>query len=272
MAMNVLVCTKFVVDPNQLTADPVIGRPDLKRAPVRINTCDENAIEAALQVTAVHGGRVVGVSIVQVPPPRDVVLKALAMGMDALYLIRDESGICTDPLRVSVVLAAAASSIAVAEDKGPWSLVLCGESSVDEINGQVGTRLSVLLGFPCVTYATRVVVEGERGIVERAVADRSEMVETSLPMVVTVGMEINDPRMPTVLQIMGAGRKPIKELTLGELEGVDHRALEASPALHTLDVISPPNTRKRIALEGEATADLVDELLKRLAADGEVNV
>ena len=59
--LDMLVCTKFVPDPNQLQADSN-GRPDLARAPFRISTFDENAIEAALQLRAIHGGRVDGVS------------------------------------------------------------------------------------------------------------------------------------------------------------------------------------------------------------------
>ena len=42
----------------------------------------ENAIEAALQLCAQAGGRVVGISLVDAPPPKDVMLKAPAMGME----------------------------------------------------------------------------------------------------------------------------------------------------------------------------------------------
>ena len=56
--LNILVCMKFLPDSNQLQADSSTGRPDLKRAQLRINTFDENAIEAGLQLAAQHGGRV----------------------------------------------------------------------------------------------------------------------------------------------------------------------------------------------------------------------
>ena len=76
--LNILVCVKFVPDPNQLQAD-ADGHPDLARAPFRISTFDENAIEAALQLGAKHGGRVFGLSVATGRrPPRDVLLRALA--------------------------------------------------------------------------------------------------------------------------------------------------------------------------------------------------
>ncbi|HLT01803.1 MAG TPA: electron transfer flavoprotein subunit beta/FixA family protein [Geminicoccaceae bacterium] len=270
--MNVVVCTKFVIDPNQLQADPATGRPDLARAPFRINTFDENAIEAALQLGAANGGRVVGVSLVAAPPPRDVMLKALAMGMQALYLVLDPDRIAADPLRIATVLAAALRTAASAEGIERWDLVLCGEASVDDYHGQVGPRLAQALGLPAVTYAARLRVEGERLLAERALEDRAETVETELPALATVGMEINQPRMPTVLQIMGAGRKPIHELALGALAGLDLAALAERPAVRTLEVAAPPSSRRNIVIEGDDAAAKAAELLRRLGADGEVKL
>jgi electron transfer flavoprotein beta subunit len=268
--LSILVCTKFVVDPNQLQAQPTTGRPDLARAPFRINTFDENGIEAALQLRATAGGRVVGVSLATAAPPRDVMLKALAMGMDALHLLLDPESVATDSLRVASVLAAAAPAIAAAEGIGGWDLVLCGEASVDDLDGQVGPRLAQALDWPVVTYATRVEVQGGRLVAERALEDRAETVEVDLPAVVTVGMEVNQARMPTVLQIMGAGRKPLREVPLASLEGLDLAALARRPTLRTLDVTAPPSARRGIVVTGDDAAAKAAELLRQLTVDGEV--
>ena len=69
-APSILVCVKFVPDPAQLQAEPSTGRPDLKRSPFRISTFDENALEAALQLAAEHGGRAVAISLVPSCRPR----------------------------------------------------------------------------------------------------------------------------------------------------------------------------------------------------------
>lgn len=269
-APNILVCIKFVPDPAQLQADAATGRPDLTHSPFRISTFDENAIEAALALAAQHGGRVVGLSVCAQLPPRDVVLKALAMGVAAVYLVKDEEQLAHDPLRVASVLAAAARTAATRESLAAWDLVICGEASADEFNQQVGPRLAAALNLPAITYATGLSLDGGLLQAQRAVEDRAETLEARLPVLVTVGTEINTARMPTVLQIMGAGRKPAVELALTELAGLDVGQLKALPAIEVLDVFSPPSERKRVTIKGESTGEIIAELLRRLGADGEV--
>ena len=268
--LNILVCVKFVPDPNQLQAD-ANGRPDLARAPFRISTFDENAIEAALQLSARHGGRVYGASIVTGQmPPRDVLLRALAMGLEALYLIKDETALAADPYRLAAALAAATRAILFAEKIPSWDLLICGEASADQYNAQVGPRLAVALDLPAIPYATRLEVRQGRLVANRAVDGRSETLETNLPALVTVGTEINQARMPTVLQVMGAGRKPIRDIPLAELPGFDAQILGQRPSLRTIDVSAPPSARKQVAIEGKNAAELAAQLLSRLRADGEV--
>lgn len=267
--LNILVCMKFLPDSNQLQADSSTGRPDLKRAQLRINTFDENAIEAGLQLAAQHGGRVMALSLCPQAPPRDVVLKALAMGVNKVYLIRDEERIAGDALRIATVLAAAARVIAARESVPQWDLLICGEASADEYNEQVGPRLAVALDLPVVTYATRLTLNGRMLLADRAVEDRSESVEVNLPAVVTVGMEINSARMPTVLQIMGAGRKPIVELTVADLV-LDVDKLKASPTVEVLNVFLPPSTRQRFVIKEDSPEEVVTQLLRRLGTSGEV--
>ena len=271
-ASNILVCIKFVPDPSQLQAEPSTGRPDLRRAPFRISTFDENAIEAALQLAAEHKGRVIAMSLCSQVPPKDVVLKALAMGVAAVYLIKDDGRLARDPLRVATVLAAAARTIAARETLSQWDLVICGEASADEYNQQVGPRLATALNLPAVTYATGLTLQDGVLRAERAVEDRSETVEVSIPAIATVGTEINTARMPTVLQVMGAGRKPMVELTLAELTGLDIEQLKAFPAVEVLDVFSPPSARKQVVIKGESADEIVMDLLRRLGADGEVTL
>jgi electron transfer flavoprotein beta subunit len=124
--------------------------------------------------------------------------------------------------------------------------------------------------MPAITYATSLSLQEAVLRADRAVEDRTETVEADLPVLATVGMEINTARMPTVLQIMGAGRKPITELTLAELDGVDAEQLERAAPVSVLDVFAPPNARKQIVIKGDSPEEIVTELLRRLGADGEV--
>ncbi|TAL83891.1 MAG: electron transfer flavoprotein beta subunit/FixA family protein [Beijerinckiaceae bacterium] len=267
---NILVCVKFVPDPNQLQAD-ASGHPDLARAPFRISTFDENAIEAALQLSTRHGGHIFGVSVTsgQVPP-RDVLLRTLAMGVEVLYLIKDEARLAADPYRVAAVLAAAARAIQSAENIPSWDLVIAGEASADQFNAQIGPRVAMALDLPAIAYATKLELQHGRLIANRATDERSETLEVDLPALVTVGTEINQARMPTVLQVMGAARKPIREIVIEELPGIDLDALERRPSLRTIDISAPPSARKRIVIEGQDAAEMASHLLSRLGTDGEV--
>lgn len=268
--INILVCTKFIVDPNQLQADAESGKPDFQRAAYRINTFDENAIEAALQLVAENGGKVVAMSLIRQLPPREVMLKALAMGISTLYLINDEENAADDALTITQVLSAAARTIAKREGIVYWDLLMCGEASVDDYNGQVGPRLGTDLDLPIITYASKLTLDGNRLSAARTVNNHSETVEVELPALVTVGMEINDPRMPTVLQIMGAGRKPIVELGLSELDDLNRSTLNAAVPIRTIETFAPLSSRKQVEIKGDTSQELIEVLLRHLNADGEV--
>ncbi|MDP2196408.1 MAG: hypothetical protein Q8J72_10545 [Rhodocyclaceae bacterium] len=269
--LNILVCMKFVPDANLLRADAATGRPDLKPEQFRISPFDENAIEAGLQLVAKHGGRVVALSLYSLPPPKEVVHKALAMGLSKVYLVRDDERIACDALRTASVLAAAVRASAALENISQWDLLLCGEASADEYSEQVGPRLAVALGLPLVSYATALSLEDRLLLAERAIEERSESIEVVLPAVVTVGMEINTARMPTVLQIMGAGRKPVIELALAELTGLDIEQLKALPVAEVHEVFMPPSTRQQVVIEGDNAQEIVTDLLRRLGACGAVD-
>jgi electron transfer flavoprotein beta subunit len=270
--LNILVLVKFVRDPNQLQAD-ANGHPDLARAPFRISTFDDNAIEAALQLCGQHGGRVFGVSVMAgEPPPRDVLLRAMAMGLDALYFIRDEMKAAADPYRLAVALAAAARAVQAAEKIPSWDLLIAGEASADQFNAQIGPRVAAALDIPAIAHATKLEVQQDRLIVNRVTEENSETLEADFPALVTVGTEINQARIPTVLQVMGARNKPIREMPLSEVPGFEPDALGHGASLRTIDITAPPSSRKRIVVVGETPAEMAANLLSLLGADGEVKV
>ncbi|MGB6907579.1 MAG: electron transfer flavoprotein subunit beta/FixA family protein [Methyloceanibacter sp.] len=270
--LNILVCLKFIPDPNQLQADAE-GHPDLARAPFRISTFDENAIEAGLQLAAQNGGRVFGLSVLAgAMPPRDVLLRSLAMGLEALYLVKDENNNAVGPYRLAQALAGAVRAIQAAENISSFDVFITGEASADQFNAQVGPRVAVALDIPAITYATKLAIEQGKLIAHRSTENTSETLEADLPALVTVGNEINQARIPTVLQVMGASKKPVKELPIGELPGFDLEEPKDRPCLRTLDITAPPSSRKRIIVVGDNPEEMAANLLSLLGADGEVKV
>ena len=267
--LNILVCIKIVRDPNQLEADAE-GHPDLARAPLRASTFDDHAIEAGLQLCADHGGRVFGVSVTNEDPPRDVLLRVMAMGLEALYVIKDDADEAGDTYGVTVALAAAARAIAATEEIPQWDLLLAGEASADQYNAQIGPRLAVALDLQAIPHAIKLEIEQGKLIAERTTEDGAETLETDLPVLATVGTEINQARIPTVLQVMGAQKKRLCEMSLNDVPGFEPDSLSSGVTLRTIDVTAPPNSRKQTKVEGDTPEETAANLVALLSTDGEV--
>ena len=88
----------------------------------------------------------------------------------------------------------------------------------------MGSRVAELLGLPQIGYARTVEVAGAGVRAERSMDDMMETLEAPLPAAVTVVSEINEPRIPSLMSIMKAGKKPVAGVALGDL-GLDAAAL-----------------------------------------------
>ncbi len=274
--LAIAVCLKFTVDVSQLRPDPATGRPDLARARYRVNEFDENALEEAVRLKERYGGRIVAVSLVEREPPRDVLLRPLAAGADALYLVTHPAAASGDACVSATLLAAALREIGARCELPGWDLVLCGDASSDVYDGQVGPRLAEALGIVPITCVIRLELEGGRAVATRALEDVVHTVEAELPALVTVGAETNHPRLPHLRQIMDAGQKPIEHLAAAELDGGGFEDVQAG--LELLDLTAPTAARRQLRLEAGANgrsgadgaAELARDLVHRLLAAGEL--
>jgi electron transfer flavoprotein beta subunit len=248
--LKVAVCVKQAVDETELRIDSQ-GKPVLETAPAKMSSFDKNALEEALRLKSAQGGEVV-VLLVGNPDAKKTMKEALAMGADRGLLVAGDT-LKIDALRTAELLAAAAKKA------GPFDLVFCSEGSSDVYTGQVPAMLATILGLPYVGHARKLEVAGALKA-ERSLEDSVEVVETNLPSVVSVVSEINEPRYPTLIQIMQASKKPIEEVKAEVLlpapEGTSATVLSMS---------AQPTARKHAMIEGspqEAAAKLVAELEK----------
>jgi electron transfer flavoprotein beta subunit len=264
--MNTVVCVKITPDTAQLKADPETGRPRFDLAPLRVSSFDENALEAAVRLREKYGGRVVALSMVAAPAPPELMLKVLAMGADAVYLVEDPSADQADALATALILSAAIRKL---QD---WNLVLCGDGSLDHYNRQVGPRLAEELGIAVLTQVTQISSASGRLIVHRSTEDSTEVFECETPLVLTVGQEINQPRFPTVLQILGASKKPVVNWTACDLGFSQPRTAERLSATETLELLAPAVSRQRLLISAEDTEQLAAGLAKKLSENGLVKI
>jgi electron transfer flavoprotein beta subunit len=256
--VDIAVCVK--TNPDLQLVRVKDRAPVLEAVPYKVGDLEKNALEAALQLRdAAGGGRVVAVAAAQGDRKiRETMKEALAIGADEAVIVTDPDLGGADQHAVAVILARAI------EKAGPFDLVLFGEGSSDGYSGQVPGRVAELLGLPEVGYARKLEAAGAGLRAERSMGDVVEVLEAPLPAAASVVSEINEPRIPSLMHIMKAGKKPVTELTPADL-GLDGGAL--APQREVLSNLAEEQARKRVMLEGDAAAQ-ARALVDALVADG----
>ncbi len=200
--MNMIVCVKQVIDPEAPPASFKIDASSNKLVPPPgvssvISPFDENAVEAALRIKDIHGGKITVISL-GANLLREVVKKPLSMGADELILLEDEAFTDGDSWSTAYALAIAIKKI------GNYDLIFCGRQAADWNAGQIGSGIAEILGLPSVTVARKVDIIDSKARVERVTTDGYEVIEVSLPALITVSNELGEPRYPTIKGIMAA--------------------------------------------------------------------
>jgi electron transfer flavoprotein beta subunit len=242
--MKVLVPVKRVVDYNVKVRVKADGTGvELAGVKMSMNPFDEIAVEEAVRLKE-KGlvAEIVAVSL-GVAQCQETIRTALAMGADRGILVETDAAL--EPLAVAKMLRA------IVEREQP-RLVIMGKQAIDDDMNATGQMLAGLLGWPQGTFASKVVIEGERALVTREVDGGLETVSLALPAVVTTDLRLNEPRYASLPNIMKARKKPIETLKPADL-GVD-----PAPRLTVLRVSEPP--KRKAGAKVASVADLVAKL------------
>lgn len=206
--MNIVVVLKQTFDTEEKI---VIQNGQISEDGVEfiINPYDEYAVEEAIKLKEEHGGEV---TVVSVGPDRaeSSLRTALAMGADKAVLVDDED-LFGDEFSTAKVLAAVAKKIG-------FDIIIGGQMAVDSGAGQGGPRLAEELGINHVSTAVKLEIEGTNVRVERDIEGDLEVVETSLPVLITAQQGLNEPRYPSLPGIMKAKKKPLDRLSADDLD------------------------------------------------------
>ncbi|MFG1449839.1 MAG: electron transfer flavoprotein subunit beta/FixA family protein [Thermoplasmataceae archaeon] len=233
MPYNVIVLIKQIPDIDQMKTNPGTGEPLLQNVPLRMENLSKNAAEAAVRIKEKNGGKVT-VLCFGTEKSTSVMKEAYAMGADEGYLITGYLG--NHP---SVTANALVSKI----KEIPHDLVILGNQSADSYTGLLPGSLSALLGEPLLGNAIDIKIQEKQVSVVSALEENNLEIATEMPAVVSVAQEINQPRLPPVLQIMAAGRKPINQVALSDVK---------VPEVKTISNKAPKSDRKRIVFEDPA--------------------
>jgi len=181
------------------------------------------------------------------------------MGCDRARLLVDPVFQDGDALTTAFILSQAIRKI------GKFDIVITSTGTTDSYTGIVGPALAEYLDLPQLTFASKITLSGNKISVDRLLEDGVETVESELPVLVTVSREINQPRFPTLLQIMGAGKKELLEWNASGL-GIDASMVGKSGSkveVRSLNV--PKSSRKKLLFEGkpeESAKQLAEALVK----------
>lgn len=257
--LTIIVCIKQVYDPEaplslfRLDPDGKSLIPPPGTPPV-LSPFDENALEVALRIKEEQGARVIAVSM-GYKLAKPVLKKALAAGADDLILLDDVLFDGLDSYGTSRVLEKAIKKI------GNADLVFCGRQAADTDAGQVGPTLAECLGIPAITLARKVKLLPEGVRVERLLPDGYEVVEGSLPLLITVSQEVGELRFPPVKAVLAAQKKAVTVWNAEEL-GVSDAIVQRSK-LSRLYVPERENHCEMIGGESpEQVADVLAALLE----------
>ncbi|MCP3741279.1 electron transfer flavoprotein subunit beta/FixA family protein [Rossellomorea sp. BNER] len=224
-----------------------------------INPYDEYAIEEAIQARDAHGGEVTVITIGNDESEKQL-RTALAMGADKAVLINTEDDVENgDQFTTAKILAE------YLKDK-EVDLILAGNVAIDGGSGQVGPRVAEQLDIPYITTITKLDIDGDKVTVVRDVEGDSEVIETTLPLLVTAQQGLNEPRYPSLPGIMKAKKKPLDEIEIDDID-LDEDDVEAKTK--TIEIFLPPKKEAGKVLEGELD-DQVKELVKLLHTEAKV--
>ncbi|MEM0383577.1 MAG: electron transfer flavoprotein subunit beta/FixA family protein [Candidatus Caldarchaeum sp.] len=248
---DIVVCVKQTVDVYQLKPHPETQAPLTTQAQAKNSDFDLNALEEAVRIKEKHGGKVV-VATAGVDVKPMLVRECLAMGADEAYVFSDPAMIKAD----GYVTAAVLSRI-IERRVGKWDLILCGEASLDENAYQTGPRLAEVFNVPHVSYVNKLEWLGGAVKAWKSLEDGVKVVSCKTPAVATVGLEINTPRLPSLLMIRASQKKPLNEVKRDELGLTDEML---TPKSEILEVRALKTERRKQVYDGKP-----EELAERLA-------
>lgn len=254
--MKQLVCMKITPKVDQIKFDEQKKTIIREGVENEINEADKNALEAALGLKDSMGGTVTVLSMG--PPSFEPYLKlAIAMGADNAILLSDRSFAAADTFATSRVLAQAIKKT------GDFDLVFCGEASSDGSTEQVPSSIAAWLGIPQVTYANNVkIVDGSKIIAKRVVTGGYEIVETALPVLISVELGCNTPRFPDFRRKRWAEKE--FKLTVWNLQDLQLNPAEVG-AQGSCTIVKETRSLPTPTRRGEFLTGSTQDIAKKLA-------
>jgi electron transfer flavoprotein beta subunit len=260
--MNVIVLIKRVPD-TETKIQVKDGKVVTEGISWIISPYDEYGVEEALRIVEKNGGKV---TLLCLGPEeaKETIRKGLALGANAAVHVNDPALLGGDASTTAKVLAAALK-------KMEFDLVLAGKQAVDEDNAQVGVRVAELLDLPGVNSVIKLDLSEDKKSARclREVDGDRDVMETTLPAIITAQQGLNEPRYPSLKGIMGAKKKPITDWKAADL-GIDEKSVGAAGAKLEVLRLDPPTARPPGKIISGEPAVAAKELVRLLREEAKV--
>jgi len=255
--MNIIVLVKQVPDTSEVKINRETNTLIRDGVPSIINPYDRYAIEEALRLREKHGGKVTAVTMGP-PQAAEALKEAVSLGVDEVVLLSDRAFAGADTWATSYALSRGIRKI------GNFDLVIAGKQAIDGDTAQVGPETADMLGIPFVAYIRKIEqIEGNRMVAERLMDEGYDVVETSLPALITVVKEINEPRVPSLKGKMKAKSLKVTAWSAADI-GSDETKIGLRGSPTQVVRIFPPSPRGQREILSGNVEEQVATLAKKL--------
>jgi len=250
--MRILTVVRQVLDAEE-SVKLKDGKVDLAGSKLVIDTMDEYGVEEALRFR--EAGMDVEVVALAVGPARleEALRSALAMGADRAILVEADQ---------ALDVIASSSVVAQVAQKEEVQLIFCGGQQADWDSHALGAAVAERLHWAQATWTSALSLTGQELTGTHDADSGSETFTVALPAVITTQQGLNDPRYPTLPNIMKARKKELRK------ESLESYAVSAK--LQLVDARVQVKERRRTMLDGKDPVEAASQLANLLRTEAKV--
>lgn len=242
--MKILVTAKRVIDPYvRIRVNAEQSEVETRNVKMAMNPFDEIALEEALRLREKQIAQEIVLVTIGPDICQETLRHGLALGADRAILIRSENAYCS--LNRAKILQK------LIQQEQP-NLVLMGKQAIDDDNNQTPQMLAGLLNWPQLTFVSHLEINNQTIKVSREIDQGLEVLQSTLPAILSVDLRLNEPRYASLPNIMKAKQKPLQIVDLTSFN------LDLHPRLKAVQIKNP--ARRAGGVMVDSIADLLDKL------------
>lgn len=242
--MKILVTAKRVIDPYvRIRVNAEQSEVETRNVKMAMNPFDEIALEEALRLREKQIAQEIVLVTIGPDICQETLRHGLALGADRAILIRSENAYCS--LNRAKILQK------LIQQEQP-NLVLMGKQAIDDDNNQTPQMLAGLLNWPQLTFISQLEINNQTIKVSREIDQGLEVLQSTLPAILSVDLRLNEPRYASLPNIMKAKQKPLQIVDLTSFN------LDLHPRLKAVQIKNP--ARRAGGVMVDSITDLLDKL------------